>query len=328
MTMSGTILIASDGGRESEGALRLGLMLSKELHRKIEILGVMQPVPRYAVDSIAPLPEAYAEYEALQAEELKRELTDQLQAMEASAAEWPVSVVLGAPAASIASHARSRRAAMIILGMGQHAPLDRWLGDETALKVIRMATVPVLAAMRETAALPLRALVAIDFSDHSTRAAKAALEVLGEGAHLYLAHVMWPASGLDPFPALKQWRRTYEHGAERQLEQISERIRAENNVTVDVTILNGDPAEELLGLGSRLNVDLIVAGSHGHGFLGRIVMGSVSTRLLRGARSSVLIVPPQEPPRDLQAVPARSDAAASGHGDSPGANPIEGVAPF
>jgi hypothetical protein len=43
---------------------------------------------------------------------------------------------------------------MIILGMGQHAPLDRWLGDETALKVIRMATVPVLAAARETAALP------------------------------------------------------------------------------------------------------------------------------------------------------------------------------
>jgi nucleotide-binding universal stress UspA family protein len=327
--MSGTILIASDGGKESEGALRLGLNLSKDLGREIEVVGVMQPVPRYAVQSIAPLPEAYAEYETQQAEEMKRELTDRLRAMEEGAAEWPVTVVTGAPAATIASHARQRRAAMIILGMGQHAPLDRWLGDETALKVIRMATVPVLAAAREAAALPRRALIAIDFSDHSMRAARAALEVLDDGAHLYLAHVMWPAAGIDPFPSVRQWRRTYEQGAERQLEQIAEQIRAEKKVSVDVTLLNGDPAEQLLSLGSRLNVDLIVAGSHGHGFLGRIVMGSVSTRLLRGARSSVLIVPPEEPPRDLEAAAAPEPrSSASGRDGSPGTNPIEGTAPL
>jgi hypothetical protein len=113
------------------------------------------------------------------------------------------------------------------------------------------------------------------------------------------------------------------------MEQIAEQIRAEKGVTVDVTLLNGDPAEELLSLGSRLNVDLIVAGSHGHGFLGRIVMGSVSTRLLRGARSSVMIVPPEEPPKDLEAAAAPdSRASTSENQTSPGTNPIEGVAPL
>jgi nucleotide-binding universal stress UspA family protein len=327
-TMSGTILIASDGGKESEGALRLGLSLSQESHCEIEVIGVLQPVPRYGVGSLAPFPEAYVDYEAQQAEALKRALTDQLREIGEAAAEWPVTVEFGTPAAAIANHARRRNAKMIILGMGQHAPLDRWLGDETALKVIRMATVPVLAAARETASRPRRALIAVDFSDHSIRAATAALEVLAEDAHLYLAHVMWPATEIAPFPGLKEWRRTYERGAEQQLEQLSEQIRASHGVTVDFTILHGDPAEELVGLGSRLNVDLVVAGSHGHGFLGRIMMGSVSTRLLRAARSSVFIVPPEVPPKDLEGTAsAHPDSSMVGRGDSADVGVVERIAP-
>ena len=57
-------------------------------------------------------------------------------------------------------------------------------------------------------------------------------------------------------------------------------------------VLAGDPARALMRLVNATRPDLIVAGSHGHGFLTRLRLGSVSQRLVRGAQCSVLVAPP------------------------------------
>ena len=49
--------------------------------------------------------------------------------------------------------------------------------------------------------------------------------------------------------------------------------------------------------------DLIVAGSHGHNFLSRLLLGSVSTRLVRSAHCSVLVAPPDDAPGFLEEMP-------------------------
>ena len=51
---------------------------------------------------------------------------------------------------------------------------------------------------------------------------------------------------------------------------------------------------------SRVNADLIAAGSHGAGFFGRIVIGSVSSKLVHGTRASLLLTPPADVPDELQ----------------------------
>jgi hypothetical protein len=64
--------------------------------------------------------------------------------------------------------------------------------------------------------------------------------------------------------------------------------------------LEGEPAREVLSFVEGRGVEMIVAGSHGLSFVGRLLLGSVSTRLVRGARVPVLVVPPPEPPTELQ----------------------------
>ena len=71
-------------------------------------------------------------------------------------------------------------------------------------------------------------------------------------------------------------------------------LPSEGGCTVHLHVLEGEPAHELLGFTEEKDVDLLVAGSHGLSFVGRLLMGSVSTRLIRAARIPVLVIPPSE----------------------------------
>jgi hypothetical protein len=62
-------------------------------------------------------------------------------------------------------------------------------------------------------------------------------------------------------------------------------------MTVQKVLLQGDPATELLAFAASVNADLIATGSHGHGFVTRMLIGSVTTRLVRCSTCSVLTVP-------------------------------------
>ena len=60
---------------------------------------------------------------------------------------------------------------------------------------------------------------------------------------------------------------------------------------VQRVLLHGDPATELLAFAAGVHADLIATGSHGYGFVARMLVGSVTTRILRCATRSVLTVP-------------------------------------
>ena len=57
-------------------------------------------------------------------------------------------------------------------------------------------------------------------------------------------------------------------------------------------ILHGQIAPALLDYSARASCDLIALGGHEQGLIDRILLGSVRTRVVHGAKSSVLIVPP------------------------------------
>ena len=65
-------------------------------------------------------------------------------------------------------------------------------------------------------------------------------------------------------------------------------------IRIEYVHLHGDPARELLAFAKEYTVDVIAAGTHGGSAVRRIVLGSVSTALVRGADSWVLVAPPQE----------------------------------
>ena len=59
---------------------------------------------------------------------------------------------------------------------------------------------------------------------------------------------------------------------------------------IDRRIEIGDAATEICRVAGELGVDVIVVGSHGRGFLSRVLLGSVSEHVTRNAPCLVLVV--------------------------------------
>ena len=60
---------------------------------------------------------------------------------------------------------------------------------------------------------------------------------------------------------------------------------------VETVVLQGFPHEAIVEVARARGGDLIVVGSHGHGFMGRVLMGSTAERILHIAPCPVLVVP-------------------------------------
>jgi nucleotide-binding universal stress UspA family protein len=52
----------------------------------------------------------------------------------------------------------------------------------------------------------------------------------------------------------------------------------------------GDPAEQIAQCASEMQCDIIAMGTHGHGALGNLVMGSVATKVVALAKVPVLLM--------------------------------------
>src|SRR5262249_4887589 len=157
--------------------------------------------------------------------------------------EYDVGILEGDPATVISHLAHKTGATMIVAGLGRHRVTDRVFGEETALRLVRMADVPVFAAANGLVRAPRRIVVALDFSETSRRAARLALEVAASNAPVYLAHVAPRDS------SLYDWRdqgATYKQDAGAALQRAREELRLPSGTLVQTVLLQGDPATELL----------------------------------------------------------------------------------
>lgn len=73
--------------------------------------------------------------------------------------------------------------------------------------------------------------------------------------------------------------------------KLSAKMR-EDGVDAHAMLLKGEAADLILEKAEDLDVEIIVMGSHGHGLLRKVLLGSVTEAVLRKAFCSVLIVPP------------------------------------
>ena len=65
---------------------------------------------------------------------------------------------------------------------------------------------------------------------------------------------------------------------------------AKQKIAADFVAKVGPAADTIASLAEKAKFDLVMMGSHGHGVLGSLVMGSVVTRVLAGCRTPLLIV--------------------------------------
>jgi nucleotide-binding universal stress UspA family protein len=306
-TMKQPILVATDGTAGSDGALRLAAALAAREQRSVVVLTVLEPVVMPSIGASYPLVLPDAGLLEDQAERLHAVVAEQIRGLAADGQLDVIEIEIGPPAATIVRRALEIDAQIIVIGIGRHDVTDRWLGTETALKVIQLAHVPVLAAHPEALTLPARALVGMDFSEYARDAARAACDVIGGVGEVHLAHVAWGMPSGDARIDEGGWLKTYRIGAAARLTELRRDLQAHCSTRISTTLLEGETSRALIKYARMLAVDLIATGSHGYRLLDRMLMGSVSTRILRQSPCSVLVAPPRSVA--LQALQAR-DASA------------------
>jgi len=279
------ILLATDASPAAGAATRVAAALASRWRVTPNVCTVVPPPP-VAIDAVG----AAIAYSPALEEELRREVARQLDASAVEASGWPREIAVGAPAAEIVRIAETRASDLIVLGLRPHAFLDRVFRDETALSVMRQATVPVLAVTPFMKAVPRRVAVAIDFSRASIAAARAALTLLDDGGALMLVYVEPPSEprskDAEGFTAI------YAQGVAAAFARLRQELATRANVRVETVVLHGGVAPELLSFAQRAEIDLLAVGSQRHSIARRAVVGSVTTALARAATSSLLVIPP------------------------------------
>jgi nucleotide-binding universal stress UspA family protein len=280
------LLVASDGTAAVDSALAVARQLAARDSARVNVVTAIEPLPIVSPEMLLPIT---PEMEVRRRTELAARVREQVTKVAPESKSWSVSQVEGQADAMIARTARECGADLIVIGLGEHRIVDRLFGGETALRVLRLADAPLLAVVPGATAIPVRAVAAVDFSETSARAVRAALALLGPGATLTLTHVVPRDIAVGIWPA---WDDAYQRAVADSFAQMKKELAVPAGVTVETTVLHGDPAHEVLKFAEGTKADVIVTGSHGHNFVVRTMLGRVSTKLIRGAHCSVLVVPP------------------------------------
>ena len=279
------ILLASDASPAAAAATRVVDVLSARWSTTPHVCTVV-PLPPLALDPAG----ASVVYAPSIADELCREVGDQLAACSAASAGWSRETAAGMPAAEILRIADARRSDLIVLGLRPHAFFDRMFRDETALSGMPRASVPVLAVTPLLNRLPRRVAVAIDFSRASIAAARAALSLVEDGGSLMLVYVEPPSEPSSP--ATEGFTTIYAQGVAAAFTRLRSELASRSNVRIETVVLKGGVVAELQSFAYRAEVDLIAVGSQRHSIARHAFVGSVTTALARAATCSLLVIPP------------------------------------
>lgn len=139
----------------------------------------------------------------------------------------------------------------------------------------------------------MKILMPVDGSSLSTRAARYVAShkiMFGNGTKITLLHVDIPLPQLihdriDPATAS-----AYHTRNGRAALRSAWRVLTNAGRDFDEKLLVGDPGTEITHLAQRDHYDLIVMGSHGHGAMKGLLLGSVVTKVLAQSRVPVLVV--------------------------------------
>lgn len=112
-----------------------------------------------------------------------------------------------------------------------------------------------------------------------------------EPADLYIAGQVPDAIGLEADPQIVRDSLAHRfHAEHRQLQETADRLRTAG-LDATALLVEGTAVTTILKQAAKLDVDMIVLGSHGHGKMYQLLLGSVSEGVLHKAECPVLVVP-------------------------------------
>ncbi|HEX5506621.1 MAG TPA: universal stress protein [Thermomicrobiales bacterium] len=291
------ILLATDGSADAALAARAALDLADAGGAELHLAHAWQPIYEASQPYLYPNLAVGGYYPAL--EEEARAILERERARIAAArgAIHAGHLVEGRPADAIVRLGDDLDADLVVIGSRGLGPVRRLAIGSVSEAVVHHATRPTLVVRGGEAAWPPAQVVAgDDGSATAGRAGALAARLAGlVGARLTLARAC-PALPLTPHLTREDLAELQEEALRRAREGLAEtarRLEAATGRPGRVATATADPAALLLDLAEASEQPALLAvGSRGLGLLGRLRLGSTSTRVLRAARGPVLVAPP------------------------------------
>jgi len=131
-------------------------------------------------------------------------------------------------------------------------------------------------------------VVPIDFSDESLAALATARELARDSSRLHVIHVL-PV--LEPAEPGIIWQTIDDGSRCRHAEAAMQKVLGQCQAgEVETAIRFGDPGHEIAHYAKEIPADLIVLPSHGRRGLTRLLLGSVTDRVVHLAHCPVLVL--------------------------------------
>lgn len=264
------VLLAVDGSKYSEGAIRVAAAMARKCEAELVVMSVALVDPQYST-LVPNLEEEASKLALLNVNNAIATMMD--------VKCVPLTRMGGDPAQVIVATAEEVRADLIVMGRHGRRGLARWkLGHATG-KVVGHAPCPVMVAPSAAEMWSKRILVATDGSRYGDRAAVVAGK-LASTCNLPLSAVT---------AVLSSHSEDRRASAQAAIDTIILEM-AKSGVSVKGQLGNGRPDQVILDAAKKDGADLIVIGSHGRTGLDKVLMGSVSEKILNQADCAVLVV--------------------------------------
>ena len=291
--MSGRVVIGYDGTGSGDDALALGAIICRAVGDAPLVVSV------YPEENPIGIGRVDAEWVAYMRDHANELIGCARRLLEGRGVDADYRVVgSGSAAHGLNDVAEEEAAEMIVLGSTARGGARRRISPgSTGERLLHGATCPVAVAPRgmrdEPADRPVQR-VGVAFVD--TPEAKEALQVAsslaertGAGLRLFTvvaprAEVFAPVTGRD---AEEAFLATLRENAQAALDAA---LASMPKVPATGELLEGDTVDELAALDDR-EIDLLVCGSRGYGPVRRVLLGGVSSRLMRRAACPVVVVP-------------------------------------
>lgn len=297
------ILWATDGSGEADLALEYAEYLAKL--SGAEIIGVhVIPLPvQLLFESLREEDKEFREWQLKAERRVSDRFVEVRNELQRLGIKFDGVILKGIPGDKIREFSRLRKADIIVMGKQGHGLIESMMVGSETVKVLKSSHIPVLAAKRPGHGKEVKIsniVVPIDLADENETALYCALNLAGmTGAGVTAVYALrldmyaqdMPAGALDI--VIKQ--------SAKELRERTDEIRAkyENSRGAPVTggikteVIHGlSPAISVANYAARNNADLIVINTHARTGLKRLVLGSVTERMIQESPCSVLSLRP------------------------------------
>jgi nucleotide-binding universal stress UspA family protein len=291
------IVVPLDGSSFGEQPLPLAIRIAERQRAELELVHVYETILPYLTQGAPPLDPALDE-------DLRRDRRSYLDSVakwveRSTSAKVTATLLTGTEVATtLVEHLAERRADLVVMATHGRGGLSRiWVGS-VATDLVRHSDTPVLlmrpteSGSRETKAPPFRhALLPLDGTPADEEAVEDAIAVAGDaGVEFMLLHVVVPVVYLaEPVDAALLSETAIESAMAQYLDEVASRIRARGFSVTTGVATDPSPAHAIIELANARDVDLIAMETHARTGVSRLLLGSVTDKVMRAARVPVLV---------------------------------------